>query len=475
MTSDALDVLRYVVRPVDGSPMSPNELPLSQRQVLSPTQLVAAARELLERGFPLLWLEGELSNFMRAKSGHLYFTLKDVGAQVRCAMFRPRAQHVRFQPADGQRVLLRARVTLYEPRGDFQLQVEHLEEAGVGALQFEFERLKNQLADEGLFAEARKRRLPAFPRRIAVITSPNGAAVRDVVAVLARRFPLIEADIYPSLVQGNEAAAALRRALLAADASARYDVILLTRGGGSLEDLWSFNDEALARAIFASRTPVVAAIGHEIDFTIADFVADLRAPTPSVAAELIVPDQSQLRRQLVQLVRGTQRQHVRSIERKAQLSDSAFQRLLTQHPLRQLAQQEQKLRHTGQRLQLLWANSMQRRASTLQTLQVHLKHRHPAAQVAQMRERSQLRHQALSIALAHLLSRRAERLRSLARTLNALNPLATLERGYAIAFDAQARVLRDARDAAVGSKIVVRLAKGSLQATVHAPSDDAGS
>jgi exodeoxyribonuclease VII large subunit len=453
--------------------MNPNEPALAQRQVLSPTQLVAAARELLERGFPLMWLEGELSNFMRAKSGHLYFTLKDAGAQVRCAMFRPRAMHVRFQPADGQRVLLRARVTLYEPRGDFQLQVEHMEEAGVGALQIEFERLKSRLADEGLFADARKRPLPALPRRIAVVTSPTGAAIRDVIAVLARRFPLAAVDIYPSLVQGNEAAPALRKALVAADNSARYDVILLTRGGGSLEDLWAFNDEALARAIFASRTPVVAAIGHEIDFTIADFVADLRAPTPSVAAELIVPDQAQLRRHLSQLEQSAGRHHGRILERKAQRSDSVFQRLQMQHPLRQLAQQRQKLDYAGQRLHLLYANRLQRRTAGLQNLQTRLEHRHPAALVAQLRERTQTRHQALSIALAHALGRRAERLRSLARTLNALNPLATLDRGYAIVFDQQSRVLRNAQGAAIGSDIVVRLAKGSLRATVQALSDDA--
>jgi exodeoxyribonuclease VII large subunit len=473
MIGDAVGALRYVVRPVDGSGMNPNEPSLAQRQVLSPTQLVAAARELLERGFPLLWLEGELSNFMRAKSGHLYFTLKDVGAQVRCAMFRPRAMHVRFQPADGQRVLLRARVTLYEPRGDFQLQVEHLEEAGVGALQIEFERLKNRLADEGLFADARKRPLPALPRRVAVVTSPNGAAIRDVIAVFARRFPLVEVDIYPSLVQGSEAAGALRRALIAADTSRRYDVILLTRGGGSLEDLWAFNDEALARAIHASTTPVVAAIGHEVDFTIADFVADLRAPTPSVAAELIVPDQQQLRRQLSQLELTAQRHHSRVVERKAQRSDSAFQRLHMQHPLRQLEQQRQKLEHAGQRLHLLYQNRLQQRMARLQNLRTRLDHQHPAAVVAQLRERAGVRRQALSMALAHALSRRAERLRSLARTLNALNPLATLDRGYAIVFDAESKVLRDARDATPGTDIVVRLAKGSLRATLLAPGDDA--
>jgi exodeoxyribonuclease VII large subunit len=473
VAGDAPPALRYVVRPVYEFRMNPNEPSLAQRQVLSPTQLVAAARELLERGFPLLWLEGELSNFMRAKSGHLYFTLKDIGAQVRCAMFRPRAMHVRFQPADGQRVLLRARVTLYEPRGDFQLQVEHMEESGVGALQIEFERLKRRLEDGGLFAAERKRPLPALPRRIAVVTSPTGAAIRDVLAVLGRRYPLAEVDIYPSLVQGSEAPAALRRALLAADARRCYDVILLTRGGGSMEDLWAFNDEALARAIHASVTPVVSAVGHEVDFTIADFVADLRAPTPSVAAELIAPDQQQLRRQLAQFELAVQRHHGRVFERKAQRSDSALQRLQQQHPLKRLEQRQQKLENAHQRFFLAFTGRARMHAAQVQIAHTRLNHQHPKTLLRSLGERSQARHQALSAAVARSLSGRAERLRSLARTMNALNPLATLERGYAIAFDQHHQVLRNVGDVAIGSEISVRLASGSLRAKVQAVGDDA--
>ena len=447
--------------------MEHREPPLANRQVLSPTQLVVAARELLERGFGLLWLEGELSNFMRAKSGHLYFTLKDVGAQVRCAMFRPRAMHVRFTPADGQHVLLRARVTVYEPRGEFQLQVEHMEEVGIGALQIEFEQLKRRLDEAGLFATERKRSLPALPRRIALVTSPSGAAMHDVLSVLARRFPLVEVDIFPSLVQGAEARSTLRKALIAADTSGGYDLILLTRGGGSMEDLWAFNDESLARAIHASATPVVSAVGHEIDFTIADFVADLRAPTPSVAAELIVPDRQELIRRLTQLHSSALRHHLRVFERKAQRCDSAFQRLQSQHPLSRLGQLGQRLNHADHRLRQVMTNHLLQQQAALQHTQTRLTHYHPESIILRLRASAQSRHHALGIAIAVALRRHAESLRTLARTLNALNPLATLERGYAIAFDASGRVLRHTRGLNAGDTISLRLAHGSLHAEVR--------
>jgi exodeoxyribonuclease VII large subunit len=474
--------LRYLERPVHRIVMSTNEPsflsvrhssdpstppPLSQRQVLSPTQLVGAARELLERGFPLLWLEGELSNFVRSKPGHLYFTLKDAGAQVRCAMFRPRAMHVRFAPVDGQKVLIRARVTLYEPRGDFQLQVEHMEEAGLGALQRAFDELKTRLSDEGLFALERKRALPALPRRIAVVTSATGAAIRDVLSVLARRFPLLEVDIFPSLVQGNEARSALRNALAAADKSRRYDVILLTRGGGSIEDLWAFNDEALARAIHASLTPVVSAVGHEIDFTIADFVADLRAPTPSAAAELIVPDQQALLRRVMHLHDALRRQHARVLERKAQRCDATYQRLQARHPLSHLGQQQQRMRHAGQRLRLAAIARLRQQQSRLEHAHTLLIHHHPATALRNLSERALSQRRGLQAAVATAMQRRTANLLTLARTLNVLNPLATLERGYAIAFDTNRKVVRDAQSLRVGEVLSLRLATGSVQAEVR--------
>ncbi|HZV37570.1 MAG TPA: exodeoxyribonuclease VII large subunit, partial [Pseudoxanthomonas sp.] len=245
------------------------------RDVLTPSQLNALARDLLEDTFPLVWVEGELGNVTRPASGHLYFTLKDARAQVRCAMFKPKSTWLKFQPREGLRVLARGRLTLYEARGDYQLILDTLEEAGEGALRRAFEELKNKLAAEGLFAAEHKRPLPAHLHRLAVITSPTGAAVRDVLSVLGRRFPLLEVDVLPSLVQGEGAAAQIASLLRRAGASGRYDAVLLTRGGGSLEDLWAFNDEALARAIAASPVPVVSAVGHETDFSLADFAADL--------------------------------------------------------------------------------------------------------------------------------------------------------------------------------------------------------
>src|SRR6202522_4096960 len=262
----------------------------SDRDIYSVSRLNREVRILLERGFGSLWLEAEISNFARPSSGHWYFSLKDAAAQVRCAMFRQRNMLCSFAARDGQKVLVRARVGLYEPRGEYQLIVDHMEDAGLGALKRQFEELSAKLSQEGLFAAERKRPLPGLPRRIGVITSPTGAAVRDILHVLARRFPAAAVLIYPVPVQGAQAAAEITAALELAGRRAECDVLILARGGGSLEDLWAFNDERLARAIVASPIPVITGIGHEVDFTIADFAADVRAPTPSAAAELVVPD-----------------------------------------------------------------------------------------------------------------------------------------------------------------------------------------
>jgi len=260
------------------------------RHILTPSSLNRLVRDLLGDALPQVWIEGELSNVAKPASGHLYFTLKDAGAQVRAAMFKPKSSWLRFKPADGMHVLVRARVGLYEPRGEYQLVVEHMEDAGLGALKRQFEELSAKLSLEGLFAADRKRSLPRLPKRIGIITSPTGAAVRDILHVLARRFPAAAVLIYPVPVQGAQAAGGIVAALTLAGRRAECDVLILARGGGSLEDLWAFNDERLARAIVASPIPVITGIGHEIDFTIADFAADVRAPTPSAAAELVVPD-----------------------------------------------------------------------------------------------------------------------------------------------------------------------------------------
>lgn len=415
------------------------------REVYTPSALTRLVRDLLEDALPLVWVEGEISNFSRPASGHLYFTLKDGGAQVRCAMFRPRSTWLRFKPADGMHVLARVRVSLYEARGEFQLIVDSLEESGEGALQRAFEQLKAKLAAEGLFEAALKRALPRLPRRIGVLTSASGAAVRDVLSVIARRFPLATVEVLPVPVQGREAPAAIVAMLHAAAHARRHDVLLLTRGGGSLEDLWAFNDEGVARAIRASAIPVVSAIGHEIDFTIADFAADLRAPTPSAAAELLVPDARDLSRALerqrqraVQLLR-------RALESRTQRIDHLLARLNAQRPQARLARADERL------------HALRRRLFA----------RHPAALLARRDEHSRALIDRLRRATRHGVERRRAHLGELARTLHAISPLATLERGYAILLDAGGgQVVRSVTQAPPGRALRARLADGELAVTV---------
>ena len=330
--------------------MIPQSSPETGRNVFSVSRLNREVRLLLEKGLGVVWVEGELSNFSAPSSGHWYFSLKDRDAQLRCAMFRMKNAAVGFTPKDGQQVLIRGRISLYEPRGDYQLIAEHLEEAGVGALKREFERLKNKLAAEGLFALERKRSLPRFPRRIGVVTSPSGAAIRDVLHILRRRFPPASVLIYPTPVQGAASVPAIVEALATASARAECDVLIVARGGGSIEDLWSFNDERVARAIHASSIPVVSGIGHEIDFTIADFVADARAPTPSGAAELVVPDRNAW---LEALERTSERMSACVRREFRSVSDrlgAVLSRLRLVHPGVRLAQQAQKLDELEQRL-----------------------------------------------------------------------------------------------------------------------------
>ncbi|MGQ9686462.1 MAG: exodeoxyribonuclease VII large subunit, partial [Thiobacillaceae bacterium] len=303
--------------------------------ILSVSELNRMARLMLERGIPLVWVTGEISNLTRATSGHWYFTLKDSQAAVRCAMFRNRNQFMDWVPENGMRVELRAQPTLYEPRGEFQLSVEVMRRAGLGALYEAYARLKERLQREGLFDEARKRPLPAYPRRIGIVTSPKAAALRDVLTTLARRWPLTRVIIYPTPVQGEGAAEAIAAALRTAGERAECDVLLLVRGGGSIEDLWSFNAEVVARAIAASPIPVVCGVGHETDFTIADFVADRRAPTPTGAAQLATPDAEELRQHLRHLARRLTLDQRRRLHTLAQRLDGLAQRL--RHPAEQLA------------------------------------------------------------------------------------------------------------------------------------------
>lgn len=435
--------------------------------VLTPSQLNALARSLLEDAFPLVLVEGEIGNLARPASGHIYLTLKDARAQVRCALFKPKSQWLRFQPRDGMRVLARGRLTLYEARGDYQLILDSLEEAGEGALRRAFEELKAKLQAEGLFDAGRKRPLPAWVRRLGVLTSPSGAAVRDVLSVLARRFPLLDVEVLPVPVQGATAAAQITSMLQRAAASGRFDALLLTRGGGSLEDLWAFNDEALARAIAASPVPVVSAVGHETDFTLADFAADLRAPTPSVAAELLVPERSDLRTRLRDQHRRLQAQHVRRLRDAMQRTDRAALRLNALRPQARLQQLRTRQLAAMQRLEHALRARRDARIARLRHAEAVLRAMQPGRRLAALRDRLATLQPRPQAAVVRQLQREALRLRGLARSLEAVSPLATVARGYAIVQHQDGRVVRSVSDAKVGDHLEARLADGALQVRVE--------
>lgn len=441
--------------------------------ILQPAQLNTLARDLLEGAFPSVWVEGEVGNLSRPASGHMYFNLKDARAQVRCAMFKPRSQWLRFRPADGMRVLVRGRLTLYEARGDYQLILEHMEEAGEGALLRALEALRQRLAAEGLFDAARKRPLPALPRRIGVLTSPTGAAVRDVLTVLGRRFPMARVDVIPIPVQGAEAAQRIVSMLRATYAAGRHDVLLLTRGGGSLEDLWSFNDEALVRAIAESPVPLVSAIGHETDTTLADHAADLRAATPSAAAELLVPDQ----RALLHSV-DTARQRLDAAFRRltdtlAQRADRAWLRLGAVRPGRQLARLGERLQALAHRLDGAGATGVTRREQVLARLGIRLLARHPGSLLIAGRDRNSRAAAALGRAMHQRLLASKQALAGSLRALQALSPLATLERGYALVIDPDGRARPRAADIQPGQALELRMHDGRLDVRVESVRPDA--
>lgn len=435
--------------------------PAQERQILTPGQLNALARDLLEGAFPMVWIEGEIGNLSRPASGHLYFSLKDERAQVRCALFRARAACLRFRPADGQRVVARGRLTLYEPRGDYQLVLDHMEEAGEGALRRAFEELKAKLAAEGLFDAARKRPLPRFVRRLGIVTSPRGAAVRDVLSVLGRRFPLVEAEILPVPVQGTTAAGDIAEMLRRAYASGRYDALLLTRGGGSLEDLWCFNDEGLARLIVESPVPLVSAVGHEIDTTLADFAADLRAPTPSAAAELLVPERGELLAALAAQRRRFDAAFARMRDNLSQRTDHAWLRLRATSPQQRLARGRQRLDALAHRLRLVAGRVRERADAHADAMARRLAACHPQRRMQAQHERLDRLHERQRAALDRRIQQQALRLAGLARALQATSPLATLSRGYAIVRDRDSgQVLRAAARIGDGQRVLVRFADG---------------
>ncbi|MRI35061.1 exodeoxyribonuclease VII large subunit [Endozoicomonas sp. OPT23] len=401
-----------------------------ENQPLTVTELNSQARRLLETRFASIRVEGEISGFVKPASGHWYFTLKDSSAQIRCAMFKGRNRSVKFLPAEGKQVLVRGRVSLYEGRGDYQLIADHVEEAGVGALQRAFEELKRKLAAEGLFNTENKRPLPELPQHIGVITSPTGAAIRDILAVLKRRFPTIPVTVIPSLVQGDAAADELVNALRVANQSQQFDVLIVGRGGGSLEDLWPFNEEKVARAIAASATPVVSAVGHEIDFTITDFVADYRAPTPSAAAEVLSPD----RMEWLSKVQFFQRKLNTLIQHKLQISAQALDNssLRLRNPKDKLSEHSQRLADLDIRLQQAIRMQLQMQQSSLQKSQGSLQQNSPKHRVSQIKSRLEHRKETLATLMQRVLERKASKFQNLCGQLTTVSPLATLSRGYSI-------------------------------------------
>ncbi|HEY6527998.1 MAG TPA: exodeoxyribonuclease VII large subunit [Cellvibrionaceae bacterium] len=428
-----------------------------ERQVLSVSQLNGQVRQLLE-ALPLLWVEGELSNLSRPSSGHWYFTLKDSNAQIRCAMFKNRNQGVRSVVKDGDKVLVRAKVSLYEGRGDYQLIVEHMEPAGLGDLQQQFEALKARLNAEGLFDEQHKQELPYLPSRIAVITSATGAAVRDVIHVLHKRMPYCDVLVIPVAVQGSGAREQIANAIHKVNAQALADVIILGRGGGSLEDLWAFNEEVVARAIFASQIPIISAVGHETDITISDFIADVRAPTPSAAAALAVPD-------CVELLSYVQGLTITLTQRTHQEIKSARQQLLLatsrlQNPRRQLQMRQQHIDLLVMRLQKAMRQLLHASAQRHQQVQHQLLQQSPNNRLALQAQHRQALQVRLERAVLAALRSRQQQLQQAAMLLTNLSPMPTLERGYSICLNAEGKLIRRQQDIPQHRPFRLRLTDG---------------
>ncbi len=448
-------------------PSAPGTFPLRERDVYTVSRLNREVRGLLEGTLGSIWLEAEISNFARPASGHWYFSLKDESAQVRCAMFRQRNAGLGMVPREGMRVLVRARVGLYEPRGEFQLVVDHLEEAGEGELRRRLEVLKRRLAAEGLFDAERKRPLPPLPGRIGVVTSPTGAAFRDILHVLRRRFPAIPVLLYPVPVQGEGAAAQIAAAIAAAAERAEVDVLIIARGGGSLEDLWAFNEEAVVRAIAACPLPIVTGVGHEVDFTIADLAADVRAPTPSAAAELVVPDASEWLRSLSGSMARLAGAWRRAAARREEDLGWVRRRLAQLHPGLLVERQAQRLDELWVRMGRAARVRLAEAGHQLAARRAELLGLSPAVRLAALSRRLDVLDARLRPAVAARVEHASAELARLAGTLHAVSPLATLERGYSITRRiADGRLVVDAAEAAAGTELEVRLASGTLEARV---------
>ena len=430
---------------------------------VSVSQLNLMARQLIERGIALLWVAGEISNFTRAASGHCYFSLKDERAQIRCVMFRHRLQHLDWQPAGGMQVEVRAAPTIYEARGEFQLTVEFMRRAGLGALYEAYARLKTRLEQEGLFDAARKKPIPVFPRRIGVITSPAAAALRDVLTTLRRRMPAASIVLYPTPVQGEGAGQRIAAAIDTASTRAECDVLILCRGGGSIEDLWAFNEEVVARAVARCNIALVCGVGHETNFTIADFAADARAPTPTAAAELVSPNAAELRGRLAALRSRMWRALLRLVERRMQQADYLARRLV--HPGERIDSQRRQLSQLAARVTRVMAQAIQEFGLRLELL------RHKISASALDFEALGVRHRNLAgrmaVTAARNLELRASVLERLAAQLHALDPQRVLERGYSFVVTADGKIVRDARQVHAGDEVTLAFHRGEALARIE--------
>ena len=437
---------------------------------LTVSELNSQVRRLLEMNYHNVRVVGELSSLSRPSSGHWYFTLKDSQAQIRCAMFRMQNQRITFQPQEGMKLLLRGRLSLYEGRGDYQLIVEHMSQAGAGDLQQQFERLKQQLAAEGLFEPMRKRSLPHQPQHIGIITSPTGAAVQDILTVLKRRFPIIPVTIIPTAVQGEQAKFQIVQALQQAQQSQLFDVLIVGRGGGSMEDLWPFNEEIVARAIANCTIPVVSSVGHEVDFTIADFVADYRAPTPSAAAEILSPDQYAIKQQLQQLSHRLQQLWTYRLQQQQQRLDYIQQRL--RHPKEQLQWQQQRLNALSFRLQQSIQLQIEQQRQQLTYLKKQPLHTLLTQQINRKRQQLIQHSQRLVQQIQQKKQVAQFQLQYQAVKLNAMSPLNTLARGYAIVTTKSGDIIYNSEQVSVNDIVNIQLHQGSLRTSVVSSKDE---
>ena len=438
-----------------------------EQSVISVSELNKKAKSLLEKGIPKLWIEGEISNLAKPASGHMYFSLKDEMSQIRCAWFKQRQLQNTLNIVNGSKMLALGKIGLYEPRGEYQFIVEKMEIAGEGDLKRKYEDLKRKLSAEGIFSEENKSELPNLPKKIGVITSPSGAAIQDILTVLNRRFPIIPIIIFPVAVQGEQAAPQIQNALEKANFRADCDLLILARGGGSLEDLWAFNEEIVARAIFDSEIPIISAIGHETDVTISDFTADLRAPTPSGAAELAVPDQYDWIKSIDNISEKINTIITQQINSKSQLSDWINKRLSQSSPMMTVKRQIEKSNNLQKMLSSSILQNLSRQEKNIHQLKSNLNEVSPRLKIHTQLSRIKELNQKITSCSDHLLEGLNNRIKLASKTLNSVSPLRTLDRGYAIARDAKTKnVIMSADNIEIENDIEVKLAKGEIKVTV---------